>query len=279
MALKYIFGVEDVITKLGLGPLIVGEATIEPQTFSPQIGQSVAAALGNFGEILLDGASVQATQEFDIKQTFSFTVCTNVDANAGVTVILGGAGATMLVPYNTAVSAGPPPVNYGLYSKVVLTGVSLSQPAAGFGKLSFNAHAHFFHAATGPARDHVGGAFTIALPTFGWGIQQRPICIAASTQILDVSKFNGYNYDAQVGHEDELDRSGRFLIGASHTCQIKESFGLVNYNDGTDLTTAIQGSVIAMAANWKMTSQARGPANTGYETLNISAETYQNLDP
>ena len=275
MAKAYIYGIEDIATNLGLSTLLSSTTVVEQQGFTPNISQSIAAAIGNLGDILTDGSNAQATTPYDIKQNFSINLVTKQDANTGITVILGGAGATMIAPYNAAVSALK---NFGIYSHFVLTGLSLSQPGAGFAKISLTGHAHFFNATTGSALQHIAQKYTIALPTFGFGIQQVPACNASpSTPALTLADMSNYTFGAEVQHTDELDRNGKFLIGASHGAKLTESFTFANYNDAA-FGDVIQGQLFVPAANWQFPSDGRSPKNTGYEERTIQCETYQKHD-
>ena len=272
MAKAYIFGVEDVMANLGLTTILSSTTILEPQGFSHVINQSLAPAMGNHGDILVDDLSLQAQTPYDIKQTFSVSLVTKADATAAATIKLGGTGCTMTAPYSAAVATN---LNFGLYGHFVLTGFSMTQPAAGFAKFSFTGHAHFFNATTGTPLPHIAQAYKITVPEFGFGVQGLPNCCGtingASPTLAD---FSNYTFGAEVGHTDELDRSGKFLIGASHGAKITESFTLSNYNDGT-FGHAIQGCLFVPATNWQIPSDARAASNTAYESRTFSAETYQ----
>ena len=278
MAAAYIFGVEDVITNLGLASLFSSATGVEPQGFSPAINPQIATGMGNLGDILIDGSSNQAQTAYDIKQNFTINFCTNADAQSAITVKLGGAGTTVAaspVPYGMAVAAL---AGFGLYSHVVATGVSLSQPAAGFAKLSVTMHCHFFHATTGTPRQHIAQSYTIILPNYGWGLQSAPLCNASpSTPTLTLADFENYNFSAEVSHTDELDRSGKFLIGASHGAKLTESFTFTNHNAGT-FGGLIQGQLFVPATNWINSGDARAPSNTNYEKRTITCQTFQAHD-
>ena len=277
MAKQFPFGIEDVLTNLGLSSLFSSATMLEPQGFSPAVTQSLANAMGNFGDILVDGSNLQAVTPYDKKQTFSVTFCVNADNQTGVTVILGGAGCTMLSSsiYNSAVAGGQ---NYGIYGKFVLTGVSMPMPAAGFGKITLTGHAHYY-ADTGSLPStftHVAQKYTIALPNFGWGIQQLPFCLTGSSQFT-LADFENYSFSAEVQHTDETNRSGEFLIGASHGAKLSENITLVNSNSGT-FGSGQQGQLPVLATNWHYPNDSRAPSNTGYEKRTIPAEKFQAHD-
>ena len=244
---KYNFGCRDIATILGLSTLFGSKW--EPRTFDISFSAQEASAFGNFGDILIDGGTTYpATSAFNRVISFNASLCVMVDACASINFVLG----------KKYVATTPLSDKFGAsVTDLILTQCGVNQPAAGFAILTFGGHLHTPLVST---RAHIERKYTVALPVFGFGVQGIPECIEPTTPAptISLTDFTSINFSAEVQHTDELDRSGTFLIGASHTCKHSYGMSLVNNSDGMGALTAAAGWTGPLGDGLKS-------SNTGYD--------------
>jgi hypothetical protein len=263
MAKTYQFGVEDVLTHLGLS----GLATVEPQSFNAAIDQKEASAFGNFGDIIVDGNGLNVTTMYDVTIKFSLSLKAIADTITGQSIILGGNGTTgkgyvlTSLPYGTGTGG------------MVIENFSQSN-SPGVGSLSISGHVHYRQSGDTTSL-HSTRCATVNLPTWGKGVQTLPISLVANSQSFVIADIGTYSFAGSITHEDVLSRKGFWKFGTSYNARLTESFELFSASDSDGTQNSSFPTLLTPAAGWNWTSDSNPQTNTAYKKRSFSLFSYQ----
>ncbi len=168
---------------------------------------------------------------------FTFTYLAKVPLGATTTIELGGDG--------------------GL-TGLVITRVAVRQVNNANATVELTCHQH---GTTPSVNNHLDtSAFTIVLPSCGYGIVSAPLTLASGDPPDNIVSVD---WSAEVQHVDKQNRLGDHLVGASFGCRLDCSESRID-----------NGEAITAAAGWFLDGDVPSESNADFRTRTIRGHSF-----